>query len=211
MRTFLHLPALGLLLFPAPLFARTIGVGLPDTPCDGLVGCTDSGGSVEKANFIADSLPQVAELLILVAAALSVLFIVYAGFRMVIALGDESQITEQKNAVIYVMVGLATVILAQLVVSFVGTQDYGQNDPSIWTANNDFFLYITKEGISILLTLFNAAMVVAIIVGGGYMVHAQGKSDQFTKGKTIVTWTIIGAVIANLANALVQALVRLLS
>lgn len=177
---------------------------VPDTPCTGLVGC-NGGGAVPGSNVIVDNLPQVANFLIYIAAAFSVLFIVYAGFRMVIALGDESKITEQKNAVIYVLLGLMVVVLSQLVVSFVGTQDYGQTgDP------NDFFINFVRFGVNILLTVFNAAMVIAVIIGGGYMVHAQGKSDQFGKGKTIVTWSIIGALIANLANALVQALITLL-
>lgn len=176
---------------------------LPPTPCTGLVGC--GSGAISGSNVIVNNLPQFANLLIIVGSALSILFIVYAGFRMVIANGDDSQISEQKNAIIHVMTGLAVLILAQLVVSFVGTQEYGQSgDPK------DFFLNATSAGVSILLTIFNAAMIVAIVVGGAYMVHAQGKSDQFQKGKTIITYAIAGALLANLANALVQALAALL-
>jgi hypothetical protein len=198
MRTLLRLSALTLSMLTASAFAA-----VPPTPCTGLIGC-NGAGAVDGSNVIVDNLSQAASLLIMVAAALSVLFIVYAGFRMVIAIGDDSQIGEQKNAIIYVMIGLLFVILSQLIVSFVGTQNYGQvGDPK------DFFLNFTSYGVSILLTLFNAAMVVAVIIGGGYMVHAQGKSDQFTKGKTIIQWSIGGAIFANLANALVQALARL--
>lgn len=194
----LRLAALNLLFVPSVMMAA-----VPPTPCTGLIGCA-GGGAVAGSNVIVDNLSQVANFMILVAAALSVVFVVYAGFRMVFALGDDSQISEQKNAVFYVMMGLLFVILSQLIVSFVGTQEYGQSgDP------NDFFINASKSAVSILLTLFNAVMVVAIIVGGAYMVHSQGKSDQFTKGKTIVTWSIGGALVANLANALVQALVRL--
>lgn len=194
----LRLAASNLLFVPSVMMAA-----VPPTPCTGLIGCA-GGGAVAGSNVIVDNLSQVANFMILVAAALSVVFVVYAGFRMVFALGDDSQISEQKNAVFYVMIGLVFVILSQLIVSFVGTQEYGQSgDP------NDFFINASKSAVSILLTLFNAVMVVAIIVGGAYMVHSQGKSDQFSKGKTIVTWSIGGALVANLANALVQALVRL--
>lgn len=198
MITRIRLLALGLLALPSVMLAA-----VPVTPCTGLIGC-NGGGAVTGSNIIVDNLSQVANFMILVAAALSVVFIVYSGFRMVIAMGDDSKISEQKNAVLYVLIGLLLVILSQLIVSFVGTQNYGQTgDP------NDFFINASKSAVSILLTLFNAAMVVSIIIGGAYMVHSQGKSDQFGKGKTIVTWSIIGALVANLANALVQALVRL--
>jgi hypothetical protein len=187
-------------------FANSVlAQAVPSTPCTGLIGC-NGGGAVPGSNVIVDNLPQAANFLIYIAAALSVLFIVYAGFRMVIALGDESKISEQKNAIMYVLFGMTAVVLSQLVISFVGTQEYGQSgDP------NDFFINFIKSGVSILLTVFNAAMVESVIIGGGYMVHAQGKSDQFGKGKSIVTWSIIGAVFANLANAIVQALARLLN
>lgn len=198
MISLLRATAFSLLFLPSVMAAA-----VPPTPCTGLIGCA-GGGAVAASNVIVDNLSQVANFMILVAAALSVVFIVYAGFRMVIALGDDSQISEQKQAVFYVLIGLLLVILSQLIVSFVGTQEYGQSGNP-----NDFFLNASRSAVSILLTLFNAAMVIAVIVGGAYMVHSQGKSDQFTKGKTIVTWCIGGALIANLANALVQALVRL--
>ncbi len=195
MKQFLRLSAFALLGLPIIASAA-----VPPVPCNGLIGC---GGG--PANVIAGNLVEGVNLMIMVAAALSVVTIVYAGFRMVIALGDESQISEQRNAVIYALIGLLVVILSQLIVSFVGTQNYGQaGNP------NDLFINLSGSIVSILLTVFNVAMVISIIIGGGYMVHSQGKSDQFTKGKTIVTWSIIGAVIANLANALVQSLTMLL-
>lgn len=203
MRRLFHALASALLMVPATVHAGAV----PKTPCNGLVGCAGAGlQAVAGSNLIVTNLSQAATLLILIASALSVLFIVYAGFRMVTALGDDSQISEQKNAIVYVMIGLLVVILSQLIVSFVGSQEYGQSGVA-----GDLFLNATKSGISILLTIFNAAMVVAVIVGGGYMVHAQGKSDQFTKGKTIITWSIMGALVANLANALVQAIASLLN
>lgn len=199
MMNYVRLLALALLALPASAAAV-----VPATPCTGLIGCT-GGGAVRGSNVIVNNLAEAANLMIMVAAALSVVFIVYAGFRMVIALGDESQIGEQKHAVMYALIGLLVVVLSQLIVSFVGTQNYGQaGDP------RNLFINAAGSAVSILLTVFNAAMVVSIIIGGGYMVHSQGKSDQFAKGKTIITWSIIGAVIANLANALVQAFVSLL-
>ena len=183
--------------------ATLLAAGVPSTPCTGLIGCS-GGGAVPASNVIVTHLPLAANLMIMIAASLAVLFIVYAGFRMVFALGDESQISEQKNAVMYALGGVLVVILSQLAVSFVGTQNYGQGgDPK------DLFINASKAGISILLTIFTGTMVIAIIIGAARMLHAQGKSEEFTKGKTIITYAIGGAIIANLANALVQALAKL--
>jgi hypothetical protein len=169
---------------------------VPDTPCTGLIGCGAAG-----SNVILNNMPSVATLMMIVAGSTAVFFIVLAGFRMILALGDEGQIADQKKAVLNVLLGLVVVILSQAIIGFVGTQNYGQGGNPL-----DLFLNVVGFGISILLTVFNAAAVIAIIYAGIRMVYAQGKADEFAKGKTIITWTIGGAVIANLANALVQAL-----
>ena len=175
------------------LLAQT---AVPDSPCTGLIGC-----GAGTANVILLNMPSLATLMIIIASAISVFFIVLAGFRMVIALGDDGQIAEQKKAVMNVLIGLTVVILSQAAVGFIGTQNYGQGDDPL-----NFFLNFTARAVSILLTIFNAAVVAAIIYGGMRMLYAQGKADEFNKGKTIITWSIGGAVVANLANALVQAL-----
>ncbi len=178
------------------LVAKTAHAAFPDTPCPGLIGC---GG--RSANIVITNLPALGSLMVMIAAALSVVFIVLAGLRMVTALGDEGEVGAQKKAVLHVMIGLLIVILSQSIVGFAGTQKYGQGDNPL-----NLFLNGSAHAVSIMLTIFNAAMIIAVIIGGARMVYAQGKSDEFNKGKTIITWCIGGAIIANLANALVQSL-----
>ncbi len=179
------------------LIAQTAyAAAVPNSPCTGLIGCGAGG-----ANIVLMNLPALGSLMVMIAAALSVVFIVLAGLRMVTAMGDEGQIGEQKKAVLHVLIGLVIVILSQSIVGFAGTQNYGQGDNPL-----DLFLNGSAHAVSIMLTIFNAVMIVAVIVGGARMVYAQGKSDEYNKGKTIITWCIGGAVVANLANALVQSL-----
>jgi hypothetical protein len=169
---------------------------VPDTPCTGLIGCGAAG-----SHIILNNMPALSTLLMIIAGSSAVFFIVLAGFRMVAALGDDGQIADQKRAVLNVLLGLGVVIISQAVVGFVGTQNYGQGSNPL-----DLFINLIGFGIFVLLNIFNATVVIAIIYGGMRMVYAQGKSDEFAKGKAIVTWSIGGAVVANLANALVQAL-----
>ena len=96
----LRLSALLLLALPVLAFAA-----VPPTPCTGQIGC-NGGGAVSGSNVIVSHLSQLANFMISVGAALAVLFIVYAGFRMVIAIGDESKISEEKHAIRNVLVGL---------------------------------------------------------------------------------------------------------
>jgi hypothetical protein len=171
---------------------------VPPTPCTGLIGC---GGG--PANLVAAAVPKVAVFMIALAAGLGVLFIALAGLQMVIALGNDSKLTEQKHAAAYVLGGLAIVIMAQLLVSVAGTQIYGQGAAAMLPQ------MLIGSAISIVLTMFNAVFTIAIIIGGMRMVYAQGKADEYNTARKIIFWSIIGAIVVNLSNALVQALARI--
>lgn len=173
------------------------GAVVPDAPCQGLVGC---GGG--PSNVILNNAAQFADLLVQIAAGLTVLFIVWSGFSMIIAQGDESKIGQFKNGILNALGGLAIVMMAQVITSFVGTQDYNLGTTVLP-------LGLIAAGVEILLTLTNVTFVVFIMLGGLRMVYAQGKSDDYNRGRTTVVWCVIGAVVINLANALVQAFIRL--
>lgn len=184
----------GMLTLSTPMVAHAI---LPGTPCTGLVGC-GSG----PANIIMNNATEFADLMLQVASGLAVLFIVWSGFNMILAMGDDSKISQFKWGIMYSMLGLGIAILSQVLVSFVGTQDYNV-DATVLP------LGLIAAAINILLNLMNVAFVCVIILGGVRMVYAQGKSDEFNKGKQTVVWAIGGAIVINIANALVQAFIQL--
>lgn len=182
---------IGLLLLLLPGTADAI---LPVTPCAGLVGC--GGGA---ANVLLNNASRVADLLMQMAIAFSVLFIVWSGFQMIIAIGDESKISQARWGVLYSLLGLGLAGVSQIIVSTVGTYAFNIANPILPVG-------LVGSAIDILLTLTNVALIIAVIIGGIRMVYAQGKSDEFNKGKTTILWAASGAVFINLANALVQAL-----
>lgn len=194
MSRFLSLSAmLGLLSLPSGAHAFN---AVPPTPCTGLIGC--GAGS---ANVALEAIPDLATLMIYIAGGAGVLFVAWAGLQMVLALGNESKLGEQKWAVGYVIGGLTLAILSQVIVSLVGTEP----NLGVISSGNDAPLDIIAAGVNIILTVFNTVFAGAIIIGGIRMVYAQGKSDEFNTGRKIIFWSIVGAVITNLANAIVQA------
>lgn len=54
-----------------------------------------------------------------VAGALALLFIVISGFRYIVSAGDPEAIKKAKNGLVYSVVGLIAVILAEVIVTFV--------------------------------------------------------------------------------------------
>lgn len=57
----------------------------------------------------------------IVIGALAVLFIIIGGIRYILSNGDQSQIAQAKNTVLYAVVGLIVSLAATAIISFVGT------------------------------------------------------------------------------------------
>jgi uncharacterized protein YybS (DUF2232 family) len=62
-----------------------------------------------------------------------------------------------------------------------------------------------------MLLAFNVIMGVMIFIAGLRMVLAHGKTDDYDKAKTLLTWSIIAAVLTNLSHFVVQIIVTSLT
>jgi Flp pilus assembly pilin Flp len=51
--------------------------------------------------------------------AVSVIMIIYGGFRYITSGGDSNGVTAAKNTILYAIIGLVIVALAQIIVNFV--------------------------------------------------------------------------------------------
>ncbi|OGL30673.1 hypothetical protein A3F37_03555 [Candidatus Saccharibacteria bacterium RIFCSPHIGHO2_12_FULL_41_12] len=54
-----------------------------------------------------------------IVGVVAVIMIIYGGFRYIISGGDSSNVTNAKNTILYALVGLVVVALAQFIVKFV--------------------------------------------------------------------------------------------
>jgi hypothetical protein len=173
---------------------------LPTPPCaPQQFGC--GGASANLAyNVIAGG---IVPLLLQVAAGLAVLYIVWAGVQMIISMGDEGKVSQFKWGVANALLGLMVAILSEFVVAAIGTQNYGQGAVG---SNGNLPLNLITTGITILRLLLNGLFVLVAVVAGIRMVYSQGKSDDYNKGKTMLQWALIGAIIVNLAATLANAL-----
>ena len=85
---------------------------------DGGNGCdsvTSSGNGVTADSIVKRGINTALSIL----GAISVLMIVYAGFRFTLANGDPQTVSHAKNTIIYAAVGLAIAILSYAVVNWV--------------------------------------------------------------------------------------------
>lgn len=96
-----------------------------------------------------------------------------------------------------------------------GTQGPNANDAvsDMWTMiGNSVYTNIPAQDlvhaltggiVHLIFTFIAGASSLLIMYAGIRMIVARGKDDEFTQGKTIITWALIGLVLSLLANVVV--------
>lgn len=82
------------------------------TVCDSIGGCDTGGG-------LSGVIKLVVNILSVLAGTLAVIMIILAGMKYITAAGDSSKITSAKNTLVYAIIGIVIVVLAQFIVQFV--------------------------------------------------------------------------------------------
>ena len=77
--------------------------------------CDVSGGT-EKVNSLITTIVNIFSIIV---GIVSVIMIIYGGFRYVTSGGDSGNVSNAKNTIIYAIIGLVVVALAQFIVQFV--------------------------------------------------------------------------------------------
>ncbi len=80
-------------------------------------GC--SGGTSNTDNTLTSIAKTIVNIFSIVVGATAVIMIIYGGFRYITSGGDSNKVGSAKNALIYAIVGLIIVALAQVIVHFV--------------------------------------------------------------------------------------------
>jgi hypothetical protein len=107
--------ALLLALVPVTLHAQSVedvcsGVQIASGPA----GCTEAEG--ERVNNV---IAAVVNVLSVIIGVVAVIMVIIGGFRYVTSGGDSTSVAGAKNTIIYAIVGLIVVAIAQIIVRFV--------------------------------------------------------------------------------------------
>jgi hypothetical protein len=84
--------------------------------------CQDSTGGTGGLNNL---LKKVVNIISGIVGVIAVIMIVFGGFKYITSGGDSNNVSGAKNTIIYAIIGLIIVALAQLIVHFVLTQAAG--------------------------------------------------------------------------------------
>jgi hypothetical protein len=77
---------------------------------------TDTAGSVNNVNNL---IQKIINIFSVVVGIIAVIMIIYAGFRYITSGGASDKVGNAKNTILYALIGLIIVALAQLIVKFV--------------------------------------------------------------------------------------------
>ena len=108
-------------LLVIPLFAVTMPVAAQSAQSEICSGLGQAGGNCGNGQGTAlnHSLSFALQTLSLVAGVAAVIMIIIAGLKMITAQGDAGSVASARNTLIYALVGLVIVALAQFIVHFV--------------------------------------------------------------------------------------------
>jgi len=90
-------------------FAQIFG-DVPD------IGGVEGGGSEQQ---VRQGILDVLEVVLNFMALIAVIFIVIAGIRLVVSQGEEQEKDKAKKTILYVIIGLVVILIAQAIVSFI--------------------------------------------------------------------------------------------
>lgn len=92
---------------------NVVGAGNPTGNCQNV---TDSG---TKVNTL---LVQIVNIISVIVGVVAVIMIIFGGFKYITSGGDSGNVTGAKNTILYAIIGLVIVALAQFIVRFVLSQ-----------------------------------------------------------------------------------------
>ena len=162
------------------------------------------GGCPQQDLLVEQAIPALGEFMLRIAGGGGVLMIVWAGYLMLFSAGDESKFGKGKIALFYAMGGLLLTVASQSIVQLVITEPAIQD----LQGTPDELAFFARA-VDILVLLFDIIFLLVIIYAGISIVYGLGKEEAATKGKNMLTWAIIGAIVVNLARVLADAAIGL--
>lgn len=186
-------------------FARLDASGNPLTDQNGVPFLTDEGNFVVNEiqyrgeSQIRSVILSVVKVIRNLIAGIAIIWVIVSGIQMILANGDETKITQQRQSILYIILGLAAILLIErLIVLFYGVpgaeRGIGTEGPGL----SPEILGI----ISYLRSLVGIVALAMIMISGFKTIASQGEEEKIGNERKAILWIIIGIVVI-LINAVV--------
>ena len=120
------------MLAPALATTSVFAADIDNSLCKGadlkLSGTADCATTAEAGTGLDKLITDVVNIFSVIVGVVAVIMIIYGGFRYITSGGDSGNVTNAKNTILYALVGLVIVALAQFIVKFVLSKATGLSD-----------------------------------------------------------------------------------
>ena len=137
-----------------------------------------------------------------VVAYLAVGYIIYSGYLYITAMGEPGKIAKAHKGIQGAIIGMMVALLAASIVKFVMVDIFGHSaDGTIYQGDANAIIVNIVSGV---LGLAGIVAVCMIIYGGVTYMMSAGDAGKVKKGKTILTYSIVGLIVVLLSYAIVS-------
>ncbi|HAT74214.1 MAG: hypothetical protein US30_C0012G0011 [Candidatus Moranbacteria bacterium GW2011_GWF2_36_839] len=131
---------------------------------------------------------------------IAVIFIIIGGIMYMTSAGNEKMVTRAKQTWTGAVVGLAIALasptfLKQIKIILESNSDTG-GSAEAWVNKALTIKDIAINVLNFLLSVFGVLAIIALVIGGGMYLTAYGDEKKIDSGKKIITYAIIGIVVA---------------
>lgn len=168
--------------------------------CGNLPGCGQSATGI-FSKILSVALGLLPTYLIVIGA----LFVMIGGAKMLLSAGNEERVTSGRNTIIWALVGISVANVAETAIAILMAEvtSYGS------APGGDIVMKIVNLLRSTIFDLMDIALLGVALLSGMRMVLSRGKEDEFTKGRSGVVYATVGAIVINIAERIVTAVLGL--
>ncbi|MBU1934789.1 pilin [Patescibacteria group bacterium] len=146
-------------------------------------------------------------------AGLAVIWIIISGIRMILAQGEENVITEQRQSIIYAVIGLVAILLIERLIdvlygtpgTFVSTYSAGYIEAFDESTEARFSAEIYGV-INYVKAIIGAVAIFMMVISGIRLIVAAGEEEQITKQRKVFIWIIVGLILLAIDQIVIENL-----
>lgn len=182
------------------LFAPAVSAAGPSiwVYCGNLPGCTS--GTPEFLSSVFALLIAALPMYVYIAATI---FVMVGGARMVLSAGRDDWVTKGKSTITWAIGAVAVTVFSVQIVSMVQSVAINR------VTGGDFILSVANTTASLIFDLLYITLLCISLFCGMWMVLSLGKEENFNRAKQGLIWAAVGAIVINLAEAIVNAFATL--
>lgn len=146
-------------------------------------------------------------------AIVAVIFIILGGVMYVISAGNEEMVTRAKKTWTGAIIGLAIALAAPTFLKEIQNLLGGSGpsgDAQAWISGALTIKQIAERVLTLLLSVIGILGIISLIIGGGMYMSAYGDEKRIDTAKRIITYAIIGIVVALAALVIVRQVMNIL-